>query len=636
MIRLQQLYLHRGEKSLIEEGTITIHPGWRVGVTGINGCGKSTLLALLRGEIEADSGECLVPKEWVIAHIAQESEASERSALDYALDGDHRLRQLQQQLQQAEEGGDGHLIGELSAHYDAIDGYSAANRAAKLLSGLGFSETEQQRPMHQFSGGWRVRLNLARALFGHSDLLLLDEPTNHLDLDTTWWLQEWLRGYEGTLILISHDRDFLDDCSDHILHLRQRQLTLYSGNYSRFEEQRAEQLLQQQSAYQRQQQTIGHLQSYIARFRAKATKARQAQSRIKTLEKMERLLPAHADSPFNFRFQPPEKLPNSLLSLEKGAIRYSGQEAAPPLLDQIELQLLPGDAIALLGHNGAGKSSLIKVLAEEIPLTAGTITRSPDLRIGYFAQHQLEHLDSNASPLLHLQRIAPDAGEQPLRDYLGGFGFQGEMALATVANFSGGEKSRLALALIIYRRPNLLLLDEPTNHLDLEMRHALSLALQEFSGAMVLISHDRHLLRSVCDRFLLVHRGQVLPFDGDLDQYHLWSIQEQRESSGDSTPKESSGSSRKESRRQAAAVREQLKPLTRALKEAESALDRLQQRLQSLQQQLADPDIYLEPQRQQLQQLLQERGEVEKEIETREERWLELSEAIESQQGAEG
>ncbi|MFO7592753.1 MAG: ATP-binding cassette domain-containing protein, partial [Pseudomonadota bacterium] len=515
MIRFNALSLRRGPRLLFADACLTINPGQKVGITGANGCGKSSLFALIRNELHADSGELSLPPDWVIAHVAQETPATERSAIDYVLDGDAELRQLEQQLRDAEADNDGHLLGELHARMENIGGYTAHARAARLLDGLGFTGEQIEQPVRAFSGGWRMRLNLAQALMCRSDLLLLDEPTNHLDLDAVIWLQEWLAQYPGTLLLISHDRDFLDEVANTILHIEQQRLTLYTGNYSAFEQMRAEKLALQQSAYEKQQKEIQHIESFVNRFRAKATKAKQAQSRLKSLERMERIAPAHVDSPFHFSFLPPHKLPTPLLTLDRVDVGYGGQA----IVHGANLSLQPGDRIGLLGHNGAGKSTLIKHIAGELEPIAGEIITARELRIGYFAQHQLEQLDPEASPVQHLQRIDPKASEQSLRDYIGGFGFSNDMALSPVAPFSGGEKSRLVLAMLVYQRPNLLLLDEPTNHLDLEMRHAMAMALQEYQGALVVVSHDRHLLRSVTDTLYLVHDGQVKEFDGDLEDY---------------------------------------------------------------------------------------------------------------------
>ena len=632
MIKLASLALRRGTKVLFEQASLTIHRGEKVGVTGANGSGKSSLFALLRGLLHADAGELSLPPNIVIAHVAQETPAVARSAIDYVMDGDAELRQLEQALREAEAAHDGHRQGELHGHLDAIGGYTARARAARLMSGLGFTTGQLEQQVHEFSGGWRMRLNLAQALMCRSDLLLLDEPTNHLDLDAVYWLQEWLGQYSGTLLLISHDRDFLDDICDHILHLEQQVLTLYSGNYSDFERLRAERLANQQSAYERQQREIKHIQSFVDRFRAQATKARQAQSRIKALERMERIAQAHVDSPFHFAFRAPERLPSPLLTLEQIAAGYHDK----PIITGARLSIQPGDRIGLLGHNGAGKSTLIKLLAGELPAMAGEFIPAQDLKLGYFAQHQLEQLDPAASPLLHLQRIDPQGSEQTLRDYLGGFGFLGEMALAPSAPFSGGEKARLVLALLIYQRPNLLLLDEPTNHLDLEMRHALVMALQDFSGAMVIVSHDRHLLRSVTDQLLLVDQGKVTDFDGDLDDYRKWlslqSSPQEKEPNEDSAGNHSAAA-RKEQRRLEAEARKRLQPLRNKLEKLERELDRLQQARTQIDEQLADPDIYQATRKTALTTLLQEKGELDRAHQHAEDQWLELSETLEQDQG---
>jgi len=626
MLNFSDLSLRRGARLLFEQVTFTIHSGQKVGLTGANGCGKSSLFALLRGELHADSGDLALPPGVVIAHVAQETPAVSMSAIDYVLDGDTELRQLQRQLHEAELADDGQHQGELHARLDAIGGYTAQARAARLLHGLGFASGQENQPVTAFSGGWRMRLNLAQALMCRSDLLLLDEPTNHLDLDAVIWLQEWLRQYPGTLLLISHDRDFLDDITDHIAHVEQQRITLYTGNYSDFERMRAERLANQQSAFEKQQREIRHIQSYVDRFRAKATKARQAQSRLKALERMERIAPAHIDSPFHFRFREPLKLPTPLLSLDEVAAGYTDK----PIISGVKLNLQPGDRIGLLGHNGAGKSTLIKLIAGELTPLTGVLTPAQDLRIGYFAQHQLEQLDPQASPVLHLQRLDAKAGEQELRNYLGGFGFNNDMALSPVAPFSGGEKARLVLALLVYQRPNLLLLDEPTNHLDLEMRHALAMALQDFAGALVVVSHDRHLLRSVTDTLLLVDSGRVSEFDGDLDDYRNWLGEQQREAGEKKGPDaENSAAARKERKRLEAEQRQRLQPLRKELQALEKNLDTLQKEKTRLEQQLADPALYGEAKKDALKTLLQEKGRLDQALAETEERWLALSEELE-------
>ncbi len=626
MLNFSDLSLRRGARLLFEHVTFTIHAGQKVGLTGANGCGKSSLFALLRGQLHADSGDVSLPPNLVIAHVAQETPAVNVAAIDYVMDGDTELRQLEQELLGAEAADDGQRQGELHARLDAIGGYTARARAARLMHGLGFRNEQEEQPVTAFSGGWRMRLNLAQALMCRSDLLLLDEPTNHLDLDAVMWLQEWLKQYRGTLLLISHDRDFLDDITDHIAHVEQQAITLYTGNYSDFERMRAERLANQQSAYEKQQREIRHIQSFVDRFRAQATKARQAQSRIKALERMERISAAHVDSPFHFSFRQPHKLPTPLLGLDRVAAGYGDT----PIIEGVKLILQPGDRIGLLGHNGAGKSTLIKLIAGELAPLAGELTPAQDLRIGYFAQHQLEVLDPQASPVQHLQRLDPKASEQELRDYIGGFGFNNDMALSPVAPFSGGEKARLVLAMLVYQRPNLLLLDEPTNHLDLEMRHALAMALQEYEGALVVVSHDRHLLRSVTDNLLLVDSGRVSEFDGDLEDYRRWLGEQQREESTRETGTgENSAAARKERKRLEAEQRLRRQPLRKELTSLENKLDTLQEKKGELERQLADPEIYSEAKKDELKGLLQEKRKLDQALAETEERWLELSEEME-------
>jgi ATP-binding cassette subfamily F protein 3 len=551
MIKLQNLSIRRGSRLLFEDANLLIHPGQNVGLTGANGVGKSSLFAVFQQQLHADHGEVSIPEAWTIAHVAQETPAVDVSAIDYVLQGDVELTRLQSALAKAELEHDGHAQSELHDKLAAIDGYTAHSRAGRLLHGLGFKPGQEAHPVNAFSGGWRMRLNLAQALMCRSDLLLLDEPTNHLDLEAVYWLEEWLRNYPGTLVLISHDRDFLDRVVTHIVHIEQQRMKAYTGNYSSFEIARAEHLANQQAAHQKQQREIAHIRQFVTRFKAKATKAKQAQSRVKALERMELIAPAHVDSPFHFSFKEPTRLASPLLVLDKAAVGY-GEEA---LIEGVKLSLAPGDRVGLLGPNGAGKSTLIKLIAGVLPIMKGKRKEAKDIRIGYFAQHQLEQLDDEATPLQHLQRLDRVATETELRNFLGGFGFHGDSALMKVAPFSGGEKARLVLALLVYQRPALLLLDEPTNHLDLEMRLALTLALQDFDGALVIVSHDRHLLRTVADDLWLIADGKALPFDDDLEGYRQWVLsREKAEKEANAITTISANSQNKKQDRQAAAA----------------------------------------------------------------------------------
>ena len=624
MLKLSNVSLRRGTKVLFENVSFTVHAGQRVGISGANGCGKSSLFAMALDSLQPDSGDFSIQSGFVIAHVAQELAATEQAAIEFVIDGDKELRDIQQKIAQAEEKHDGHRAAELYAELETIQGYTANSRAAILMSGLGFKASDLNNPVTSFSGGWRVRLNLAKALMCRSDLLLLDEPTNHLDLDAVIWLQEWLQSYAGTLLLISHDRDFLDAVVGNILHIEQQSAMLYSGNYSQFERARAERLAQQQSNFERQQKERAHIQSYVDRFKAKATKAKQAQSRLKALERMELISAAHIDSPFHFAFFKPERVSNPLIKVEKTTLAYSDNI----ILNNVSLSIKPGDRLALLGPNGAGKSTLIKLLAEENKPTSGTIECAESLKVGYFAQHQLEQLDPNASPLLHLQRLDKKATERDLRNFLGGFGFHGDKTLEAIAPFSGGEKARLALALLVYQKPNLLLLDEPTNHLDIEMRHALSASLQEFSGAMIIVSHDRHLLRTITDQFLLVSSGKITPFDGDLDDYADWVKNQAKEN--DTTPSsDKSVNARKEQKQQQANNRQQQKPLRDALRKAEKQLDKLQEKQQQLEAKLADSDLYHQDKKQQLADIIKEKSSIDEQLAKTEEAWLTAQEALE-------
>lgn len=627
MLKITTLSLRRGPRELLHQVSCTIHAGQKVGLTGANGVGKSSLFALLRGEIHADEGEFFLPPETIIAHVAQEIPALSIPALEYVLDGDTELRSLEKQIAVAGGFGNGDEVARLYERLDAIDGYAAPSRAGRLLHGLGFTSAQERVLVGEFSGGWRMRLNLAQALMCRSDLLLLDEPTNHLDLEAVLWLEEWLAAYAGTLLLISHDRDFLDRVVTQIIQIEQQQLTVYSGNYSAFELRRAERLAGQQLAYERQQRELARMRRFVERFRAKASKARQAQSRVKALERMEIIAQAHVDSPFDFAFREPLQRANPLLQLIKTGTGYAGTT----ILSDVTLTLTEGDRIGLLGHNGAGKSTLIKLLAGQIEATQGEWLPARALNIGYFAQHQLEQLDNEASPLLHLQRLDKQATEQELRNFLGGFAFHGEAATAPVAPLSGGEKARLVLAMIVYQRPNLLLLDEPTNHLDLEMRHALTTALQDFTGAMVVVSHDRHLLRTVADQLLLVDAGHVSPFDGNLDDYRHWlREQEQKRDRDSAIVTEGSAFNKKKQRQQAAEQRHLAQPLLNRLGQLEQQLDSLHADKQELQEQLLDHSLYEEQSKSQLTQVLHRQREVDVRLQDIERQWLLLSEELEA------
>jgi ATP-binding cassette, subfamily F, member 3 len=609
MIRLSQLTLRRGAKVLLEQADLALNPGEHAGLIGPNGSGKTSLFALLRDELHADKGDVDMPKHWRIAHVAQETPALERPAVEYAIDGDTHLRKLEERLAEAENADNGSLIGELHAALADADVYTARSRAETLLLGLGFSSNELTQPVSSFSGGWRMRLNLAQALMTPSEVLLLDEPTNHLDLDAIIWLEDWLRRYPGTLIVISHDRDFLDGVVKAIVHIDQKKLRRYTGDYSSFEEQRAQQVALTQHLIEKQTRERAHLQSFIDRFRAKATKARQAQSRMKMLAKMEDLAPLHVAAPFSFEFRDPERSPDPLLVLEDVAAGY-GEKV---VLQDLKLSIRSGERIGLLGVNGAGKSTLVKTVAGVLPPLSGTTTFNKGVEIGYFAQHQVEMLRDDQSPLWHLKRIADGRiREQELRDYLGSFNFPGDMATGPVENFSGGEKARLALALIVWQRPNLLLLDEPTNHLDLDTREALTVALAQFEGTLVLVSHDRHLLRAATEKLLIVADGALREFDGDLDDYRDWLLKR------DLVP-------RPEKRKLAVAKPgiAKRKPSEARIRRLEELMTRLNTQKASIEQRLADPGVYRDADT--LKALLQDQAYVVKEIEQVESEWLALS-----------
>ncbi|MEE4662099.1 MAG: ATP-binding cassette domain-containing protein [Halieaceae bacterium] len=623
MIILRNISLRRGPRTLLENVEVTIAPGQHMALTGANGCGKSTLFAALLGELGLDAGEIEGLDNMRLAAMAQEVESSEMPALDFVISGDPIVAPLRQALRDAEQREDFAVAADLHQKMDAENGYEIERKASKLLLGLGFDENDGQRTVRSFSGGWRVRLGLARALMTPSDLLLLDEPTNHLDLDTTLWLQQWLAAYPGTLLLISHDRDFIDATCDQVLHLEHRKLTAYRGNYSAFERQRAERLAQQQASYEKQQRRIAEIDDFVRRFRAKATKAKQAQSRLKELSRMQEIAPAHVDSPFSFRFPTPGRASDPILALDKAALGYAGRT----VLENVSLTLRPGSRIGLLGRNGAGKSTLLKSLLGELPLLAGERIEGAHCRVGYFDQHQLEALDLDASAQLQLQRLRPEAREQDILDFLGGFGFRGEAATESVAPFSGGEKTRLALAMVVWQQPNLLVMDEPTNHLDMDMRYALTLALQGFEGAMVLVTHDRHLLRNTVDELLLVDDGKVSAYGDDVQAYERWVLG--RESAA---PKPAAGGqgNRREERQAAARQRDALRPLKKQIRDIETAMAKADAALAALEQQLADAGLYESGRKDELDQLLKDQGRLRRESESLDESWLSLQTELEA------
>ena len=633
VLSLTNISLRRGRKVLVEKVSFQAHAGQRMGLIGANGSGKSSLFAMLLGELEPDEGELGLRPDDEIAHVAQESPHGEGSAVDYVMDGDTELREVQAAIAASEAEEHGAAPHALYERMEVIDGFSAEARAARLLHGLGFAAGEMQQSVNAFSGGWRMRLNLARALMCRSDILLLDEPTNHLDLPAILWLERWLKRYEGILLVVSHDRDFLDEICTRIAHIEHLEISLFTGNYSQFETQRAEQLAQQQAMHTRQQKEIKHIQGYVDRFRYKASKARQAQSRLKMLERMQLIAPAHVDSPFRFHFFEPKKQPQHLLGLTDAVLGYDGNDHEP-VLANVNLNLSAGDRIGLLGVNGAGKSTLVKALANGSTLLDGERVLSKDTKIGYFAQHQLELLKPEQSPIDHLRVYGGGDREQDHRNYLGRFGFSGERIFEPVAPFSGGEKARLVLALMIRQQPNLLLLDEPTNHLDLEMRQALSVALIEYTGALVVISHDRHLLRSVCDELLIVHDGIVDRFKRSLDEYPAWlKERELGRSKANNEEKEilPRQVSKKQQRQEQAQRRQRLKPMYDKVRDIEKQLADSRSKLEVLEERLTDETIYTDQARKgELTQLVQDQADTKAEIQTLEWNWLEASEELET------
>ena len=637
MITINDIDFHLGNTVLFQSASAQIAVGQKVGLVGRNGCGKSTLFSLLTGEHAPDGGTISVPNDWQIATVKQETPALETSALDYVIEGDLKYQKLQQELALAIQNNDGNRIANIHTELDIIDGYSIKSRASELLIGLGFTQEELTKAVKEFSGGWRMRLNLAQALIVKSDLLLLDEPTNHLDLDAEIFLESFLKSYRGTLIIISHDRDFLDHIVNKIINIENYQLTSYTANYSEYEIQKAEKISLQNAMYEKQQRAIAHMQSFVERFRYKATKAKQAQSRLKALERMEKIAAIHVASPFHFSFRTPDSLPNPLVTMDNITLGYGDHV----VIKKLRFNLVSGARIGLLGKNGAGKSTFIKFLAQELAPLSGEATFSKGIKVGYFAQHQLEYLDNDGTPLSHLTKLADNHKELELRSFLGGFGFSGDKALDKVEHFSGGEKARLVLALIVWQRPNLLLLDEPTNHLDLNMREAIILALSDFKGALIVVSHDRHLLKTTTNEFYLVSEGKVSQFNGDLDDYHNYLVeldkkneQQKKELSRSQDEGKSSSKSAfksKEQKKLEAEFRERLRPLKKEIENLDKKITKLTSEKKQLEIQLTDESIYNAEHKDELQKVLLQQSKVSSELEEAEMLWMEKSELLEQQ-----
>jgi ATP-binding cassette subfamily F protein 3 len=623
MISLQDISLRLGSQLLLDEVGLTVYAGQKVGIIGRNGTGKTSLFKLLMGEVSPDTGMLDFPKDLRKSQMRQETKGSSLSAVDFVIDGDAKFRSLEKQIAEAEKANDDHKLAQLHAEFDLHGGWTIQNRAEQLISGLGFPAEDFNRTVNEFSGGWRIRLNLAQALMTPSDLLLLDEPTNHLDLEATLWLQQWLLRYEGTLLLVSHDRSFLDVVVSHIVSFENKKLQLYRGNYSDYETQKAERMAQQQAEFEKQQTRKKEIESFIRRFRAKASKAKQAQSRIKELDRMVDIAPAHIDSPFHFKFLEPAKLPDSLLATDKISIGYS-----EPLIQNFSINIRSDSRIGLLGSNGQGKSTLLKVLAGKLPLLGGEINRSDHIKIGYCAQHQVDELDTSATPMKLIQKLSTNTREQEIRNFLGGFDFRGDRVTETIEHFSGGEKSRLALALVVWQKPNLLLMDEPTNHLDLEMCHSLTVGLQEFSGALILVSHDRHLLSNTVDQFLLVKDGKLDIFEGDLNDYEKLLLESSKSDNASSKPKEGK-LNKKEARQKSAEKRLQLKTLRAKAKKLEKEISLNQSRLAVIEENLADSSLYEDDQKAELNEFLQERAQLVSITSSLEEKWLSAIEEME-------
>jgi ATP-binding cassette subfamily F protein 3 len=629
MLLLSGVTLRRGNKELFDGLDLAVHAGQRVGLVGRNGAGKTSLFLLVRGRLQPEDGDVKLPASWRIAHLAQEAEPSDATALDWVLDADKAYRRIERALASAEARGEHARLADLYAEFDAIDGRTAPARAGTILHGLGFSGADFARPVREFSGGWRIRLNLAQTLMTPAELLLLDEPTNHLDLDATIWLERWLTRFAGTALVISHDRDFLDRVVTHIAHLSERRVQVYRGNYTAFERQRAEAIAHAQAVAERQQVRRREIEAFVSRFRAKASKARQVQSRLKELDRLAVTATYHAETPYRFSFPSPERTSNPLLTLEDAALGYGGHV----VLDGVGVQIRPGRRIGVLGRNGAGKTTLLRTIGAQMPLLAGRRTTGEHARAGYFAQHQVEQLDLAATPLANLERVAGDAGRalrtQAARTFLGGWGFGADLVLEPVRHLSGGEKARLSLALIAWQQPAILLLDEPTNHLDLDMRHALTVALQDYEGAMLIVSHDRALLRASVDEFWLVADGGVQPFDGSLDDYARWLLSRTDAGTADVAGTQAAAT-RRDERRTAAQRRTDTQPLRQAVKRAESQVDRLTAALSLLNARLADPALYTPARAGELREVTQQRKRFERELSDAEAQWLAAASALEA------
>ena len=615
MLSFNNLALRRGTNLLFEDVSFTVHRDNKVGLVGANGTGKTSLFKMIQGEIDSDEGDFKYPPDLKIACLAQEVPGTDELALNYVMSGDLKLLEIQNSITKAENEQDYGALGELHSQFEDHDGFTAKSRAEQLLVGLGFSEEEFSKPLKDFSGGWRVRLNLAKTLMQPADLLLLDEPTNHLDLDAIIWLGNWIKSFKGAMLLISHDREFLDECVGFIAHLHKSTIELYKGNYSQFEIRKAARLAELESNYNKQQREISHMQDFVRRFKAKATKARQAQSRIKALERMELIAPAHIDSPFQFTIPETEKISNPLIVLEDADLGYSDA-----IINKVKIAFRPGDRIGLLGVNGAGKSTFVKSLKGDLQLLQGNKIEGKNLKIGYFSQHQVDDLMLDKSPIDHLVKVEEKATESEIRNFLGGFNFRGDKAKDVIKNFSGGEKARLALAIIAFQRPNLLLMDEPTNHLDMDMRQALTVALQDFSGAIVLISHDRHLLANTVDEFLIINEGKIERFNGDLLDYRKMILQ---------GPHKESSKNKKDNEDKVRDRKDQKKIKTQILA-IEKTLKRLNRKLAETQEFLNSPELYNDSSKMNLHDLLRDQVNLDTEIKSTEQEWLELNEELEN------